>query len=116
MLEENHISEQIYSSAEILWNYLQMKHSLQKSDVVIAMGSHDLRVASYAAHLVLEGLAPFLICSGGYGRLTRDLWHQCEAVRFAAAAVEKVYPEIRFSLRTAQQTPGRIFYFPNPCA
>ena len=89
MLEENHISEHIYSSAEILWNYLRMKHSLQKSDVAIAMGSHDLRVASYAAQLVLEGLAPFLICSGGYGRLTRNLWHKSEAACFAAAAVEK---------------------------
>ena len=66
-----------------------MNHPLQKSDVVIAMGSHDLRVASYAAQLVLEGWAPLLICSGGFGRLTSGTWQESEAVHFTAAAVEK---------------------------
>ena len=66
-----------------------MNQPLRKSDVVIAMGSHDLRVASYAAQLVLEGWAPLLICSGGFGRLTSDAWQESEAARFTAAAMEK---------------------------
>ena len=66
-----------------------MNQSLQKSGVVIAMGSHDLRVASYAAQLVLEGWAPLLICSGGFGRLTSGTWQESEAARFAATAVEE---------------------------
>jgi len=66
-----------------------MNHPLEKCDVVIAMGSHDLRVAAYAAQLVLDGWAPLLICSGGFGRLTRGIWQESEAARFAAAAVEK---------------------------
>ena len=66
-----------------------MNHPLQKCDVVIAMGSHDLRVAAYAAQLVLDEWAPLLICSGGFGRLTSGIWQESEATRFAAAAVEK---------------------------
>ncbi len=66
-----------------------MNQPLRKSDVVIAMGSHDLRVASYAAQLVLEGWAPLLICSGGFGRLTSGTWQESEAACFSAAAVEK---------------------------
>jgi len=66
-----------------------MGHPLQKSDVVIAMGSHDLRVAGYAAQLVLDGWAPLLICSGGFGRLTSSIWQESEAACFAAVAVEK---------------------------
>ena len=66
-----------------------MNQPLRKSDVVIAMGSHDLRVASYAAQLVLEGWAPLLICSGGFGRLTSNIWQESEAARFTSAAVEK---------------------------
>ena len=66
-----------------------MNQPLRKSDIVIAMGSHDLRVASYAAQLVLEGWAPLLICSGGFGRLTSGTWQESEAARFTAAAVEK---------------------------
>ena len=66
-----------------------MDHPLKKSDVVIAMGSHDLRVATYAAQLVLDGWAPLLICSGGFGRLTSGVWQKSEAACFAVAAVEK---------------------------
>jgi uncharacterized SAM-binding protein YcdF (DUF218 family) len=66
-----------------------MNQPLRKSDVVIAMGSHDLRVAVYAAQLVLEVWAPLLICSGGSGRLTNGIWQESEAACFAAAAVEK---------------------------
>ncbi|MCD6577346.1 MAG: YdcF family protein [Anaerolineaceae bacterium] len=65
---------------------------MRKSDVVIAMGSHDLRVATYAAQLVLEGWAPLLICSGGSGRLTGGIWQESEAAHFAAAAVKKGLP------------------------
>jgi uncharacterized SAM-binding protein YcdF (DUF218 family) len=87
--KEKHIPAHILPSAKILWKYLQMNQPLQKSDVVIAMGSHDLRVAAYAAQLVLEGWAPLLICSGSFGRLTSSIWQESEAARFAAAAVEK---------------------------
>jgi len=66
-----------------------MNQPLQKSDVIIAMGSHDLRVAVYSAQLVLEGWAPLLICSGDSGRLTNGIWQESEAACFAAAAVEK---------------------------
>jgi len=87
--EENHIPTHILSSAKILWKYLHMNQPLRKSGVVIAMGSHDLRVATYAAQLVLEGWAPLLICSGGVGRLTSGIWQESEAARFAVLAVEK---------------------------
>jgi uncharacterized SAM-binding protein YcdF (DUF218 family) len=89
LAEVKQIPAYILSSAKILWKYLQMNQPLRKSDIVIAMGSHDLRVASYAAQLVLEGWAPLLICSGGFGRLTSGAWQESEAARFTAAAVEK---------------------------
>lgn len=69
-----------------------MDQPLQKSDVVIAMGSHDLRTAKYSAQLVLEDWAPLLICSGGAGRLTNGVWQQTEADRFAATAAEMGLP------------------------
>ena len=59
---------------------------LVKCDVAIAMGSHDLRTAAYAAQLVLDGWAPFLICSGSSGRLTDGIWKKTEAVLFAEEA------------------------------
>jgi len=87
VLEENHLPAHIFSAANTLWNYLQINQPLRKSDVAVAMGSHDLRVASHAARLVLDGWAPILICSGGYERLTRDQWQRSEAAQFFDAAV-----------------------------
>ncbi|MDO9546347.1 MAG: YdcF family protein [Pelolinea sp.] len=92
MGKNNHLTAETLSSARILWNYLKMDQPLQKSDVVIAMGSHDLRTAECAAQLVLDEWAPLLICSGGLGRLTSGVWQQTEADQFAAVASEKGLP------------------------
>lgn len=59
------MEREILNAAKILWDYLKLNQPLQKSDCILAMGSHDLRVAEYAASLVVEGWAPLLVCSGG---------------------------------------------------
>ena len=111
MAEEKHIPAHILSSAKILWKYLQINHPLRKSDVVIAMGSHDLRVAAYAAQLVLEGWAPLLICSGGFGRLTNGTWQESEAARFTAAAVEKGLPRKKILQEDRSTNTGENLLF-----
>jgi len=65
-----------------------MDQPLCKSSIVVAMGSHDVRTAEYAAQLVLDGWAPLLLCSGGLGRLTSGVWQKTEADRFAEAAIQ----------------------------
>ena len=94
-----------------------MNHPLEKCDVVIAMGSHDLRVAAYAAQLVLDGWAPLLICSGGFGRLTRGIWQESEAARFAAAAVEKGLSRKKIIQETRSTNTGEnLLYSKALCA
>jgi len=88
-----------------------MNQPLQKCDVVIAMGSHDLRVAAYAAQLVLDGWAPLLICSGGFGRLTSGIWQESEAARFAAAAVEKGLSQKKIIQETRSTNTGENLLF-----
>jgi hypothetical protein len=39
------ITSEVTSLAQQLWNYHQMNHKLAKSDCILALGSHDLRVA-----------------------------------------------------------------------
>jgi len=78
----------IIEAAEVLWQYMKMGQPLSRADAIIAMGSHDLRVAEYAAGLFLAGWAPWLVCSGGLGRLTRDIWHEPEARLFAQVALQ----------------------------
>lgn len=85
---EKHIVE----AAEVLWQYMKIGQPLSRADCIIAMGSHDLRVAEYAASLILEDWAPWLVCSGGLGRLTRDIWHEPEARLFAQTAIRAGVP------------------------
>jgi uncharacterized SAM-binding protein YcdF (DUF218 family) len=75
-------------AAQTIWDFMHLRQPLQLCDVAIAMGSHDLRTATYAAQLVLDGWAPLLVCSGAVGRLTRGEWQQTEAQAFAEQALQ----------------------------
>ena len=86
------VTSQILQLAQQLWDYHHMNHQLKKSDCILALGSHDLRVADRAAELYLEGWAPLVIMSGGLGNLTQDMWTVPEADQFAAIAIKKGVP------------------------
>jgi len=86
------ISSQILQLAQQLWDYHHVNHQLKKSDCILALGSHDLRVADRAAELYLEGWAPLVIMSGGLGNLTQDMWTVPEADQFAEIAVKRGVP------------------------
>jgi uncharacterized SAM-binding protein YcdF (DUF218 family) len=78
---------QILALAETIWNYHVMRHQLAKADAILVLCSHDERVAERGAQLFLEGWAPLLIYSGGQGEITRRLWNEPEAERFARIAM-----------------------------
>ncbi len=78
--------------ARKLWDYHKLNHCLTKSDCILALGSHDLRVAERAAELYLEGWAPVLIFSGGLGNLTQEIWTEPEADKFSKIAIEMGVP------------------------
>jgi uncharacterized SAM-binding protein YcdF (DUF218 family) len=73
--------------AETLWDYHLMKHEIAAADGILVFCSHDERVAERAAQLFHEGWAPLLIFSGGQGSITRKLWNEPEADRFARIAI-----------------------------
>lgn len=83
---------EILSLAKQLWNYHHMNHALVKSSCILALGSHDLRVAERAAELYLQGWSPLIIMSGGLGNFTREMWIEKEADKFAAIAIQKGVP------------------------
>jgi uncharacterized SAM-binding protein YcdF (DUF218 family) len=72
--------------AERIWNYHRLNHGLAPADVILVLCSHDTSVARRGAQLALEGWAPVLIFSGGLGSITRQMWTEPEADRFAAIA------------------------------
>jgi len=86
------LTPEVLSLAQQLWDYHHMNHTLKKSDCILVLGSHDLRVADRAAELYLQGWAPLVIMSGGLGNFTQEMWTESEADKFAAIAIRKGVP------------------------
>ena len=63
-----------------------MNHEVARADAILVLCSHDERVAERGAQLFLDGWAPLLIFSGGQGAITKALWNEPEAERFARIA------------------------------
>lgn len=105
------LSTEMLALAKTLWDYHHMNHQLVKSDVILALGSHDLRVANRAAQLYLEGWAPLLVCSGGLGNLTLGMWTESEANQFAAIAVKMGVPESAILVENKSTNTGENILF-----
>jgi uncharacterized SAM-binding protein YcdF (DUF218 family) len=69
-------------AVQIIWNYHHLNHKLEKVPVMVVLGSHDLRVAEWAAQLYLEGWAPQIIVSGSAMPWALKLWGMSEAAKF----------------------------------
>ncbi len=105
------ITPEIFFLAQILWDYHHMNHRLAKSDCILALGSHDLRVAERAAELYLEGWAPLIIMSGGLGNFTREMWNVSEADQFAEIAIRKGVPAENILIENRSTNTGENILF-----
>lgn len=76
----------LFRHIETVWQYMQLDHPLEKADCIFVLGSNDPRVAELAIKLYQQGLAPKIIFSGGFGRLTDGIFEHSEADTFAAIA------------------------------
>ena len=86
------MDQQTFALAETLWNYHLLRHKVGKADAILVLCSHDERVAERAAQLFHEGFAPLLIFAGGQGAITKALWDEPEAERFARIAMSLNVP------------------------
>lgn len=83
----------LMKAAAVLWDF----HAVEKSptgpvDIILALGSHDARVAERAADLWLKQTSPWLVVSGGSGKVTGGIWVKPEAEVFADIAAAKRVP------------------------
>jgi uncharacterized SAM-binding protein YcdF (DUF218 family) len=97
--------------AERIWDYMHLGHTLAKSDLILALGSNDLRVADYAAELYLQGWAPRLMFSGNVGALTRTMFDRPEAEKFAEVALQKGISASAILLEPASTNTGENIRF-----
>ena len=72
--------------AKVLWNYNVLNKEVTRADCIIALGNSDIRTAQTAAGLMIRQCGDFLVTTGGFGRLTKDLFTKPEAQLFADEA------------------------------
>src|SRR5258708_5962239 len=105
------MNDHIRNLAEKVWNYHRMGHSLEKADAILVLCSHDEVVAERGAQLFLDGWAPLLIFSGGLGSITRNMWIEPEADRFANIAVGMGVPKEKIIIENQSTNTGENIRF-----
>ena len=100
------MDEQSHKLAQLIWDYHKLNHRLEKADAILVLCSHDERVAERAAALFLEQWAPIIIFSGGAGAITKQLWSEPEALRFARIAVDFGVPRDKIIIEDKSTNTG----------
>lgn len=88
-----------------------MNHQMSKADLILALGSKDGKVASRAAELFRQGLAPKILFSGGLGKLTAEVTNIPEAERFAKVAIDEGVPEEAILIENKSTNTGENIQF-----
>ena len=100
------MDKRIRDLASIIWNYHKLNHLLEKADAILVLCSHDERVVERAVELYGEDWAPLVIFSGGLGAITRKLWTEPEAERFARLAIEAGVPKDKVIIENRSSNTG----------
>lgn len=79
--------------AQIIWDYMRYEQPLEKADVIIGLGSTDVRTAEWCAKLYHDGYASLILFTGARGRITREAFTENEADVYAKRAIELGVPE-----------------------
>jgi uncharacterized SAM-binding protein YcdF (DUF218 family) len=110
------LTEEALQLARILWNYCLVPQEPAPADVIVALGTNDLRVAEHAADLYRRGYGPLLVCTGGVAHqddLLATSWAKAEAEMFADVAVRSGVPCDRILLETrATNTAENLVFTP----
>ena len=102
-IEWKDMTEEALRAARIIWEYHQLRHHPIPADVIVALGTNDLRVAEFAADLYHRGYGSTLVCTGGVahtGDLLETHWAKTEAEMFADVAESRGMPREGILLET----------------
>lgn len=104
--------QDIKKDARLIYDFLSdFKTEDTHADILLIPGSHDLRVADHAAALFRKGRADWLVCSGGFGKITEEAFSETEAVLFAKRCMALGVQEARIMLEPEATNTGENFVF-----
>jgi uncharacterized SAM-binding protein YcdF (DUF218 family)/prolyl-tRNA editing enzyme YbaK/EbsC (Cys-tRNA(Pro) deacylase) len=104
----NDLQKDVQTAARVAWDYMKFSTiPLQHADAIFILGAEDERVASYAADLYLQGLAPLIIFSGKEGEITKTKgWNMSEAQYFSNICELKGVPRSSMILEEESTNTG----------
>lgn len=123
------VTPAVKAAARVLWDFHLVYDPLSPADLVIGLGSYDLRVADRCADLFHQGMAPKILFTGKAGNWTNHLYDTTEAEAFAANALSAGVPadailiepnatnigeNIRFAREMADDTAKRVIIVTKP--
>lgn len=101
----------LHRAIDTLWDYMRVGDTPTPSDCIFVLCSNDTRVAEYAAQLFKQGIAPYIVFSGGVGRFTEGQFSRSEAETFAAIALDCGVPDSAIVLETQASNTGENVRF-----
>lgn len=103
------MNDLVDKNAKIIWDYMHVRHELSNADMIFVLGSNDIRVADRAAEIYKEGLAPFVVCSGGNGK--RSDFNEPEAKLFSERMINLGVPREKIFLEPNSSNTGENVLF-----
>lgn len=97
--------------AEIIWEYMLMRNTMEKSELILVLGNNDIRVAQHAAQLWLDGYAQYIMFSGDLGNLTEGTWTSPEYAVFRDVALKMGVPSNRILVEKCAKNTGENVRF-----
>ena len=108
------MTEEALRLARIIWDYHQLKHEPIPADVIVALGTNDLRVAEFAAELYHRGFGKMIVCTGGIAHgsdLLATNWPVSEAQMYAEILERRGVPREHVLLETRALNTAENFVF-----
>ena len=104
------MDEKILKDAKVIYDYLSgHTQPTEPADFLLVMGGHDLMVPVLAAELFAEKMAPIMICSGGFGKITSRIWKRTEGVAFAKECIKLGVPKNKILIEKKASNMGENF-------
>lgn len=104
------MDETLAASAEIIWDWLPLNDALDASDVIFVFGSDSMKVPMHALKLFRNGIAPVVVVSGGFGRLSGTN-QKPEADIFASVLMSNGVPEESIVIENKSSNTGENISF-----
>lgn len=97
--------------AQIIWDYMRFEQLLEKADLILGLGNHDIRTAEWAAKLWSDKWAPKILFTGDRGKITKATNEIAEAEEFASKAVMLGVPNTSILRETKATNTSENFLY-----